>query len=175
MKTSYLTSRKRLIQWKPIPETKWCSQNGQYIIKYRQIDGKSQSRRKTTKKWTTVTVDRDQTEYRLDGFHDNRKYEVQIYGKNPAGDGPIASDPFKHSHKISRITEGMRKPIEIKKLFAIPMPGNSIKVIWQLNNMGSIQLKDFEFRIRWGSEDPFENEQIFSKGFTCIYYNWTES
>ena len=25
-------------------------------------------------------------------------------------------------------------------------------------------LKDFEFRIRWGSEDPFENEKIFPKG-----------
>jgi len=30
--------------------------------------------------------------------------------------------------------------------------------------MDSLQLKDFEFRIRWGSEDPFENEKIFPKG-----------
>ena len=66
LKTSYLTSRRRLIQWKPIPESKWCSQNGQYIIKYRPIDGKSQSRRKTGKRWTTVTVDRNQNEYKLD-------------------------------------------------------------------------------------------------------------
>ena len=164
MKTSYLTSRKRLVQWKPIPETKWCSQNGQYVIKYRPIDTKSQSRRKASKKWTTVTVDRNQNEYKLDGFHDNKKYELQIYGNNGAGDGPSISVQFKHSQKMSRITERMRKPIEIKKLFAIPMPGNSIKVIWQLSNMDSIQLKDFEFRIRWGSEDPFENERIFPKG-----------
>ena len=140
MKTSYLTSRRRLIQWKPIPETKWCSQNGQYIIKYRQIDGKSQSRRKTGKRWTTVTVDRSQNEYKLDGFHDNKKYELQIYGNNAAGDGPIAVAKINHSQKMSRITERMRKPIEIKKLFAIPMPGNSIKVIWQLRKVFKMML-----------------------------------
>ena len=140
LKTSYLTSRKRLIQWKPIPESKWCSQNGQYIIKYRPIDGKSQSRRKTGKRWTTVTVDRNQNEYKLDGFHDNKKYELQIYGNNAAGDGPIAVAKINHSQKMSRITERMRKPIEIKKLFAIPMPGNSIKVIWQLRRVFKMML-----------------------------------
>ena len=87
-----------------------------------------------------MTVDRNQNEYKLDGFHDNKKYELQIYGSNAAGDGPIAVVQFKHSQKMSRITERMRKPIEIKKLFAIPMPGNSIKVIWQLRRVFKMML-----------------------------------
>ena len=87
-----------------------------------------------------MTVDRNQNEYKLDGFHDNKKYELQIYGNNAAGDGPIAVAKINHSQKISRLTERMRKPIEIKKLFAIPMPGNSIKVIWQLRRVFKMML-----------------------------------
>ena len=47
-----------------------------------------------------MTVDRSQNEYKLDGFHDNKKYELQIYGNNAAGDGPTAVVQFKHSQKM---------------------------------------------------------------------------
>ena len=58
-----------------------------------------------------MTVDRSQNEYKLDGFHDNKKYELQIYGNNAAGDGPTAVVQFKHSQKL-RANKRSKKPCQ---------------------------------------------------------------
>ena len=153
--TKYLTKLSTEISWKFEKPKNWCGDNNTIVVAYRQVTNSRQN------KWVEQRVGYKENSSVIDNLRSNRKYEIKVYAENEMGRGLEIKTRFQHSAKFDRINNEMKGPVELNLLYTQAISHDTIQIMWQVEP----DLRPIEgFKIIWGSEDPFEHEELVGEG-----------
>jgi len=150
----YKSKSTLLLKWKKNPTKKWCSNDGEkYSIMYKL---------KNENNWKSVEVKKDKTAVSLDDIQEKKKYEFKYFLKNNHGRGPIMETDYKHV-KTRRTWPGVLsdRPVQLRSFQAYAVDHETINVVWIPDPINMRPIK--EFKISWGTEDPYEFEKTFDE------------
>ena len=163
----YKSKSTLLVKWKRIPKRKWCSSSTgsgdqRYSIMYRLKSGASGGT--SGNEWTSVEVKKDKSSTLIEGIQEKKKYEFKYFASNRLGSGPVLTTDYKHVKTRRNSWPGLSDgdaPVELHSFQAYAVDHEIINVVWIPDPINMRPIK--EFKISWGTEDPYEFEKTFDE------------